>query len=408
MALDDNHITDPGERRTLDKTIAAMQHLHSEGRNHIWAYYTRNLVRPVALSQAKVDVIVGNPPWLIYRNTASTLRDELERQSRSLYGIWAGGKYAAVQDISGLFYARCTDLYLNDGGDIGMVMPHSALQTGQYAKWRTGAWRSGGSQGILSVDFSYKTPWDLERLEPNTFFPVPASVVFAQRKGEDGKPAPLAGEVERWLGRAGTNAVRRVAVSMTEESTSSTSAYDSHSRKGADIYPRCFYFVQETINPAIVQAGQTITVNPRRGSQDKKPWRDLDLTAITGQTIETQHVFDVHLGETLVPYATLEPLKAVLPFKHSDIDLPTDTAGVGGISLRALGQRMRDRWRTVSRLWEENKASANKLNLLKQLDYYGKLSAQLDWQQNPGNRPVRVVYSGYGTQRQPSFTTMTP
>ena len=397
LALDDNHITDPGERQTLGKTIAAIQRLHSEDRNHIWAYYTRNLVRPVALSQAKVDVIVGNPPWLIYRNTASTLRDELERQSRSLYGIWAGGKYAAVQDIAGLFYARCTDLYLNDGGDIGMVMPHSALQAGQYAKWRTGAWRSGGSQGILSVDFSYKTPWDLERLEPNTFFPVPASVVFAQRKGEDGKPAPLTGEVERWLGRAGTNAVRRVAVPITENSTNSTSAYNSYSRKGADIYPRCFYFVQETINPAIVQAGQTITVNPRRGSQDKKPWRDLDLTAITGQTIETQHVFDVHLGETLVPYATLEPLKAVLPFKHSDIDLPTDAAGVGGISLRALGQRMRDRWRTVSRLWEENKASANKLNLLKQLDYYGKLSAQLDWQQNPGNRSVRVVYSGYGT-----------
>ena len=134
LALDDNHITDPGERKTLEETITAMHRLHSEGRNHIWAYYTRNLVRPVALSQAKVDVIVGNPPWLNYRNTASTLRDELERQSRSLYGIWAGGKYAAVQDISGLFYARCTDLYLNDGGDIGMVMPHSALQTGQYAK----------------------------------------------------------------------------------------------------------------------------------------------------------------------------------------------------------------------------------------------------------------------------------
>ena len=50
----------------------------------------------------------------------------------------------------------------------------------------------------------------------------------------------------------------------------------------------------------------------------------------------------------------------------------------------SAGPAMRDRWRTVSRLWEENKASANKLNLLKQLDYYGKLSAQLDWQQNPG------------------------
>ena len=57
---------------------------------------------------------------------------------------------------------------------------------------------------------------------------------------------------------------------------------------------------------------------------------------------------------------------------------------------------MRDRWRTVSRLWEDNKAGANKLNLLGQLDYYGKLSAQLKWQRNPGDRPVRVAYSGYG------------
>ena len=38
---------------------------------------------------------------------------------------------------------------------------------------------------------------------------------------------------------------------------------------------------------------------------------------------------------------------------------------------------MRGRWQTVSRLWEENKAAANKLDLLGQLDYYGNLSAQL-------------------------------
>ena len=82
FALDDHHITDANERQTLEKTIAVMEWLHSEGRSHIWAYYTRNLVRPVAIAQSKVDVIVGNPPWLIYRNSASTLRDELERQSR--------------------------------------------------------------------------------------------------------------------------------------------------------------------------------------------------------------------------------------------------------------------------------------------------------------------------------------
>ncbi len=213
LALDDRGITNAGERRMLEQTIAAMQRLHAEGRNHIWAYYTRNLVRPVALSRRKVDVIVGNPPWLNYNQTVSTLRRALERQSKDLYGIWAGGRYATHQDVAGMFFARCTDLYLKDDGLIGMVMPHSALQTGQYSKWRTGNWRSKprgrgrnrSSAFTLSVDFSFKTAWDLERLEPNTFFPVPASVVFARRTGttNEARSAPLGGEVERWLGKAG-------------------------------------------------------------------------------------------------------------------------------------------------------------------------------------------------------------
>ena len=42
LALDDHQITEPGERQTLQETISAMQRLHTEGRNHIWAYYTRS------------------------------------------------------------------------------------------------------------------------------------------------------------------------------------------------------------------------------------------------------------------------------------------------------------------------------------------------------------------------------
>ena len=120
MALDDRRITDPAERVPLEKTIAALRRLHDEGRDHIWAYYTRNLVRPVALSHSKVDVIVGNPPWLNYNQTVSTLRTALERQSRDTYGIWAGGRYATHQDVAGLFFARSVDLYLRQGGVIGV------------------------------------------------------------------------------------------------------------------------------------------------------------------------------------------------------------------------------------------------------------------------------------------------
>ena len=234
LALDDHGITDSGERETMKATIATLQRLHGEGRDHIWAYYTRNLVRPVALARGKVDVIIGNPPWLNYNRTTNTLRQALETLSKNQYGIWAGGRYATHQDVAGLFFARCVDLYLKLGGTIGMVMPHSALQTGQYSKWRGGKWLSSFA---CSVDFGFKTAWDLERLEPNTFFPVPASVVFAARVGEIDAESPLAGEVERWLGKAGAPDVKRERVAITDTSVGSISPYDGHSRSGSDGFP---------------------------------------------------------------------------------------------------------------------------------------------------------------------------
>ena len=284
-----------------------------------------------------------------------------------------------------------------------MVMPHSALQTGQHSKWRTGSWQTKASgRGrnrrpgrVLAVDFGCKTAWDLEGLEPNTFFPVPASVVFARRTGEGGKAAPLAGKVERWLGEPGEDADRQARTAITDTSAKSVSSYADYSRQGASIVPRRLFFVEETENPAIIQAGQTVTVNPRRGSQDKEPWRSLDLAAITGQTVESRHVHDVYLGETLVPYANLDPLKAILPLKLRETQIPTDADGMGGIRLGGLERRMRDRWQTVSRLWETHKQPVNKLNLLGRLDFHRELSSQLEWSET-GDRPVRVVYGGWG------------
>ena len=396
LALDDNGITDPAERGALEETIDAMRRLHSEGRNHIWAYYTRNLVRPVALSRSKVDVIIGNPPWLNYNSTISTLRTELERQSKGIYGIWTGGRYATHQDVAGLFFSRCVDLYLRDGGVIGMVMPHSALQTGQYRKWRAARWTTHNGLRSLSVNFGYKAAWDLEKLEPNTFFPMASSVVFARRTGVVGEATPLSGYAEQWLGATGTDSVRRVKLPITDTSVGFSSPYAGRSRQGATVLPRCLFFVEETESTVVVRAGQTVTVNPRRGPQDKAPWKTLDLTDLTGQTIETIHVHDIHLGETVIPYTTLEPLKAALPLRRTNSEIPADPNGIGGIRIAGLERRMRQRWQTASHLWEEYKGPADNLNLLGRLDYHREFSSQLEWQQNPGPRPIRVVYTKSG------------
>ena len=251
----------------------------------------------------------------------------------------------------------------------------------------------------MSVDFRCKTAWDLERLQPNDLLPGPgvSGLRGAAWRGSEGDAAGGKRGAVAGQGRRASD-VRRERVAIIDTSVGGGSPYDGYCRRGADVFPRSIFLVEKTENPTIVRAGQTITVNPRRGSQDKRPWRDLDLTAITQQTVETAHLFDVHLGETLVPYATLDPLKALLPIKRTDplMAVSTDANGVGGIRIASLERRMRERWRTISNLWEQHKSSNNKLNLLGRLDYHKELSAQLKWQRDPGDRPVRVVYTKAG------------
>ena len=382
--LDEMDIAEPGDRQMLSRTIEILQQLHSRGRDHIWAYYARNLVRPIWLRGAGVDVVVGNPPWIAFRGTDAVLRTELERQSRGQYDIWAGRQYATTQDISGLFFARCADLYLKPNGVVGMVLPHSALRAGQYAKWRRGAW------GDTSVDLSHRPAWDLEQIEPNSFFPVPASAVFARKT--IGTPTPLSTSIERWRGPLG-GPIRRELTSSSRATEGFASSYGEVARQGAIIIPRCLFFVNEEAATVSVQVDDVATTSPRRSAQEKSPWRELDLTTLANQPVEREHVWDVHLGETLAPYVLLGPLKAVLPISTATGQLAKLDDGLHGIRPTALGRRMRRRWREMNRLWEEHKNPNTKLDLLSQLDYGSKLSAQLT---SASESPYRVVYSAAG------------
>ena len=200
LALDDNHIDDSAERQVIGNTIATMKRLHDKGRNHIWAYYARNMVRPVVLSRSKVDVVIGNPPWINYNQTADILRDELLNLSRNTYGIWAGGRYATHQDVAGLFFVRSADLYLKDGGVIGFVLPHSALQAGQYSKWRGGQWRARKTGPSVQVDFAFKPAWDLGTAEAQQLLP---GACFGGLR-----PQALSGRLRQALGRDGGTVAR--------------------------------------------------------------------------------------------------------------------------------------------------------------------------------------------------------
>ena len=88
----DNYPISDGCRQGIRAVATLMRDLHAADRNHVWAYYIRNMIRPAVIAEEKVDRIIGNPPWLTYGQSADIIRTELREMSEKRYQIWAGGK----------------------------------------------------------------------------------------------------------------------------------------------------------------------------------------------------------------------------------------------------------------------------------------------------------------------------
>ena len=104
---------DAASRSILGETYAHLHDLRISGRDHIWGFVARNLVRPVWLSSdnQRADLVIGNPPWLSYRYMSRTNQRRFREESQRL-GVWQGGRVATHQDLSAYFFARCCELYL--------------------------------------------------------------------------------------------------------------------------------------------------------------------------------------------------------------------------------------------------------------------------------------------------------
>ena len=104
---------------------------------------------------------------------------------------------------------------------MGFVLPHSALQAGQWSTWRTGKWQNAARGRTLLMDMATKLPWDLEGLVPNDFFPIASCVVF----GSLGDTPRFANAAERWRGPAGGQMSRDERRKLVDTSGAMASPY---------------------------------------------------------------------------------------------------------------------------------------------------------------------------------------
>ena len=408
---DAEHVADDYEmsddcRQSVKAVATAMRQLHAADRNHVWAYYIRNMIRPAVIAEEKVDRIIGNPPWLTYGKSADIIRDELREMSEQRYQIWAGGKLAPHQDIATLFYTRCAELYAKSQAIIGMVMPHSALRTGQHLKWRGGDYKRKGGRNAPRIGLNLRVhePWDLDNVAPD-FFPMPSSVVFSEyTASETGKPlAP--GTVQVWRGDWKENyaGISRKSEALHHDEGKFKSPYAELSSQGPTIVDRRLFFVETVPHTVMLPVANTTNVKPRLGNQDKKKY-DGQLNQLDG-VVHNDHLFDVYLGECIAPYVALDPLKAVLPVHRSTMTMPLnhddcedDKHDACRLEVADLHSTMQRRWNNAVEMYREAHQNQAIKDLYSNLNYLNKLIDQLQYLQGgiAGNETIRIAYTTSG------------
>lgn len=165
---------------------------------------------------------------------------------------------------------------------------------------------------------------------------------------------------------------------LSSDTLPPASPYKERFRNGAILYPRLLLFVQDApTSPLGVGAGR-LAVQSRRTRMENPPWKD--LPSLTG-VVERGFVRQVHMGESLLHYRTLEPLRAVLPITNTGILTQQQVEDHAGLAAW---------WNEVEKVWSAHRVANETANLLDRMNYHNQFSAQL-----PAARH-RVLYSKAG------------
>jgi SAM-dependent methyltransferase len=376
---------------TIEGTFKTMCRLHDEGRDHIWGYYVRNLARPLWLSRPgnRVDVLLGNPPWLAYRKMTTDMQATFKEMSETR-SLWAGGELSTHQDLSGLFAVRACELYLKTGGKFGLVLPNAAVDREHYAGFRSGHY--GGKTGDVAIAFN--PSWDLRKIRPH-FFPRAACVVFGIReehtrrtRDDEGTWAgrKMPEEAEMWTGRLKTANMSwpeakehliRTQGKVRHIGQLTKSPYATAFTQGAIFAPRMAFVVEKQGVSALGIPAGKVAVRSSRSVQEKKPWKELpDIAGV----VETEFVRPFYTGENVFPFRIGEPQHVVVPCGKN---------GLVNLGQMDLHPGLQQWWERADEIWMANRSSA-RLTLLEQLDFQSKMSKQLPIPQ------LRIVYNTSG------------
>ncbi len=383
------------------KNLKTMLDLIERDENSIWAFILKNIHKPLTLANEKFDFVIGNPPWIAYHSTNATYQEFLKPQITKVYRLLVGrAELITHLEIATYFLLRATDLYLQQGGRIGFVLPRSVFNVGQHDGLRQGTYSLSQDK---STNLVLKSVWDCEKVQP--LFTIPPCVVFGQKLANTTTTYPLDS-----LTISGNLPTKNIALKLATEflakeegklflethgkrsfwttqegkSGDASSYYRSKFIQGAVMVPRTFWFVK--IKSSSLGFDTDFPPVESRESGKGGPVQTYKEIKFEGN-IERQFLFCSIVGDDVIPFGLRSVKLAVLPA------LPVDRGYqlVDAATAQQKGFTGLSSWlNTAETTWKAKRgAKADRVSIYGWLDYERKLSNQ-----NP-QALYRVVYPNF-------------
>ena len=322
------------------------------------------------------DIMVGNPPWIVLRSIKVKHYQTFLKKEMSKYHLLnSGDTHLHTQlDTATLFFRKCADKYLSNGGIIAFVMPRSVIgSTLQHHEFRK----------FTSPPIKLLEVVDLENVNP--LFNMPACVLIGKKGSENLFPVPL----EKYEGQLPNRDVRfpeaisRLSLNnekyIPSENGENISYYYDKFKVGLSIFPRSLYFADlVSVNGESFQ----IKTSPDILKIVKDPWKH-ELSGVVKQ----EFIYATVLPYEMVPFGILKFRAVILPllsridnYELLDFDNFNDSETFDWFS-------------KAQKIWDANKTDISKERfpeLTDRLNYNNLLSFQ-----HPNNRYI-VLYNATG------------
>jgi SAM-dependent methyltransferase len=298
----------PGDAARLLASLEVLTDLFAAGRDSIWRFIVRNLVRPHILARAgDFDLVIGNPPWLSLRYITSADYQTFVKQRMTALKIKPKGAQLVTQlEMAALFFADSASHYLRHGGTIGFVMPRSLMTHRQWAEFVKFHFGAFGVKCRVILDLGEVAP----------LFSVPACAVLAEKGPGTRYPVKrrsFSGRLPRknagW--EEAKPCLKLVESEWRPARPISRSYYHPAFRQGATIVPRRLWFVRTVVDPRLGFDAGAPLVESDPGVPARKPWHTIRMRG----SVESRFLFASVLSTDILPFLRVRLRPVVLPLE---------------------------------------------------------------------------------------------